>query len=134
MKPSLPQWKMSACAFPQTCLAFCLVILVGFEPSGGQAQGIGARGSERLINEPGPSSRAGVPDWSVDEAFTQDIFTFVRIMYSTGGGGWGRGGGGWRVDYPNADLNFSYRLEQLTSMKVHPDGGTIRLTDDQLFD
>ncbi|MGA1014579.1 MAG: DUF4159 domain-containing protein, partial [Limisphaerales bacterium] len=86
------------------------------------------------INEPGPSSRAGVPDWSVDEAFTQDIFTFVRIMYSTGGGGWGRGGGGWRVDYPNADLNFSYRLEQLTSMKVHPDGGTIRLTDDQLFD
>jgi hypothetical protein len=134
MKPSLPQWKMSACAFPQTCLAFCLVILVGFEPSGGHAQGIGARGSERLINEPGPSSRAGVPDWSVDEAFTQDIFTFVRIMYSTGGGGWGRGGGGWRVDYPNADLNFSYRLEQLTSMKVHPDGGTIRLTDDQLFD
>jgi len=99
------------------------------------AQGVGSRGSERLINKPGPASRAGVPDWGLDQAFSEDIFTFVRIMYSTGGGGWGgRGGGGWRVDYPNADLNFSYRLEQLTSMKVHPDGGTLELTDDALFD
>ena len=99
------------------------------------AQGVGSRGSERLINKPGPASRAGVPDWGLDQAFSEDIFTFVRIMYSTEGGGWGgRGGGGWRVDYPNADLNFSYRLEQLTSMKVHPDGGTLELTDDALFD
>ena len=52
----------------------------------------------------------------------------------TGAAVGGRGGGGWRVDYPNADLNFSYRLEQLTSMKVHPDGGTLELTDDTLFD
>ncbi len=91
------------------------------------------RGSERLITEPGPASRAGVPEWQIEESFRNDIFTFVRIAYSSGGG-WGRGGGSWRVDYPNADLNFSYRLEQLTSMKVDPDAATLDLLDDRLYD
>jgi len=92
----------------------------------------GGRGSERLITEPGPASRAGVPDWNIDNDFTDDIFTFVRIMYS--GRGWGGRGGSWRTDFPNADLNFSYRLEQLTSMIVDPEGGTINLLDDKLYD
>ncbi|MBT5928276.1 MAG: DUF4159 domain-containing protein, partial [Verrucomicrobia bacterium] len=33
-----------------------------------------------------------------------------------------------------ADLNFSYRLEQLTSMIVDPDAGTLDLLDDKLYD
>jgi Domain of unknown function (DUF4159) len=37
------------------------------------------------------------------------------------GGGYGYGGGGsWRTDYPDSDLNFTYRLHQLTSMEVNP--------------
>ena len=77
----------------------------------------GGRGSERLITEPGPASRAGVPDWNIDNDFTDDIFTFVRIMYS--GRGWGGRGGSWRTDFPNADLNFSYRLDGTKNSDPH---------------
>jgi hypothetical protein len=88
-----------------------------------------------------PEDRAGVPTWKVDEAFKKDVFTFVRIEYDSFGGGRGRrggyGGGGWArwlTDFPDSDLNFSLRLQQLTSLKVNPDPITMRLTDDRLFD
>ena len=35
--------------------------------------------------------RGDVPDWELDKEFAQDVFTFVRIQYSSGYGG--RGGG-----------------------------------------
>ena len=41
-----------------------------------------------------------------------------------GGGGFGGGyfgGGRWATDFPDSDLNFSFRLQQLTSLKVNPD-------------
>ncbi|MFC1766839.1 DUF4159 domain-containing protein, partial [Planctomycetota bacterium] len=51
------------------------------------------------------------------------------------GGRGGRGGrGDWATDYPDLDLNFSYRLQQLTALEVNPDGKIIRLTDPELFD
>ena len=47
-------------------------------------------------------------------------------------GGCGGGcGGGWATDFPDSDLNFSFRLQQLTSLKVNPDPITMRLTDDR---
>ena len=97
------------------------------------AQQRGRRGQRRA---PDPSDRNGVPEWDVDPAFKKDVFTFVRIRYSSGYGGRGRwrGGGDWATDYPDADLNFSYRLHQLTSMKVDPNGKVLELTDDELFD
>jgi hypothetical protein len=49
------------------------------------------------------------------------------------GRGWG-GGWGWSTDYPDSDLNFSFRLQQLTSLKVNPVPISLRLTDDRLFD
>src|SRR5690606_6033788 len=60
--------------------------------------------------------RRGVPTWEVDERFEGDLFTFVRIRYDS----YGRGGGGWATDYPDSDLNFSLRLQQLTSLNVNP--------------
>jgi hypothetical protein len=82
-----------------------------------------------------PADRAGVPDWEVDPRLNRDVFTFVRLEYdSYGGRGRGGWGGGWATDWPDSDLNFSYRLQQLTSMKVNPDPITLRLTDDRLFD
>lgn len=73
--------------------------------------------------------RAGVPDWENDAELPQDKFTFARVQYS----GYGRGfGGGWRVDYPNADLNFSHRIEQLTAIKADPDGAVVEFTEDLL--
>ncbi len=47
--------------------------------------------------------------------------------------GWGRGGK-WTTDWPDSDLNFSYRLQQLTSMEVDPNGLVLELTDERLFD
>ena len=74
--------------------------------------------------------RRGVPDWEVDPEFKSDVFTFVRVRW----GGWGRRGGGWRTDYPDSDLNFSFRLQQLTSLKVNPQPKVLELTDEELFD
>jgi hypothetical protein len=83
------------------------------------------------------TERNGVPEWDVDPAFKKDVFTFVRIRYSSGGGYGGYGGYGgdrWITDFPDSDLNFSYRLQQLTSLKVDPKGKILELTDDELFD
>ncbi len=38
------------------------------------------------------------------------------------------------TDWPDSDLNFSFRLQQLTSLKVNPDPISLRLTDERLFD
>ena len=74
-------------------------------------------------------NRNGVPDWKVDPEFADDVFTFVRIRYNSYSG-WGR----WATDYPDSDLNFSYRLQQLTSLKVDPQGKILELSDERLFD
>ncbi len=94
-----------------------------------------------------PEDRAGVPTWKLDEGFQKDVFTFVRIQYDSygrggfgGGGGFGGrrrggfGGGGWLTDFPDSDLNFSLRVQQLTSIKVNPDPIILRLTDEKLCD
>ncbi len=78
--------------------------------------------------------RAGVPEWEVNDAFRPDVFTFVRIAYSSYSDGYSRWGKKWRIDHPSSDLNFSYRLEELTSLKVDPDGKIVTLTDPSLFD
>ena len=78
------------------------------------------------------TDRNGVPTWEVDSDFKRDVFTFVRVRY---GSGYGRGrGGGWLTDYPDSDLNFSFRLQQLTSLKVDPVPKQLELTDEELFD
>jgi hypothetical protein len=105
----------------------------------------GRRGRGRFGRPPGAAGddRAGVPDWKVDERFKHDVFTFVRVEYDDGayGGGGRRGGWGgwygwerWRTDFPDSDYNFSFRLQQLTSLKVNPNPINLRLTDERLFD
>lgn len=102
----------------------------------------GRRSSGRRSSGRRYSDRRGVPNWTPDREFSHDIFTFVRIRYSSGyggggyRGGYGRGfsGGRWATDYPDSDLNFSFRLQQLTSMEVDPEGVVLELTDPELFD
>lgn len=79
-------------------------------------------------------------EWEIDPEFQSDVFTFVRIQYTSGtsGGGYGRRGrrGGWdrwRTDYPDSEVNFSFRLQQLTSLKVNPKPIILELTDERLF-
>ncbi|MBI3468186.1 MAG: DUF4159 domain-containing protein [Planctomycetes bacterium] len=76
--------------------------------------------------------RNGVPTWETDAEFPTDVFTFVRIQYDSYRGP-GRWGGGWATDFPDSDLNLSFRLQELTTLKVHPNGKILRLTDDELL-
>ena len=77
------------------------------------------------------SGSTGTPTWEYPDAFKKDVFTFARIRYERWG--WGRGGG-WATDLPDSDLNLSWRLQQMTSMKVDPDARIIRPTDPELAD
>lgn len=79
-----------------------------------------------------------LPAWKNPDEFEKDVFTFARVLFRsdpTISDGAGRGRRlGWWVDYPDADLNLSYRLQQMTSMAVDPDARVIRLTDPDLTD
>lgn len=77
--------------------------------------------------------RGDVPEWENDNRFKSDVFTFVRVRYSSGYGGYRRGGD-WRTDFPDSDLNFSFRLHELTALEVDPHGKILELTDDAIFD
>ena len=79
-----------------------------------------------------PSDSTRTPDWTNAVGFERDVFTFARIRYSRGS--YGYGWGGWRTDCPDSDLNLSFRLQQMTSLLVDPDGRIVRLTDQDLFD
>jgi hypothetical protein len=78
------------------------------------------------------SHSTGTPVWTNPPAFQKDTFTFVRIIRDRDPNG-SYSAGNWITDFPDSDLNFSFRLQQMTSMKVDPDGRTIRLTDPDLF-
>ncbi|MEZ6138442.1 MAG: DUF4159 domain-containing protein [Pirellulaceae bacterium] len=70
------------------------------------------------------------PQWESNPNFEHDTFTFVRVIYSDRN--WGRQK--WATDYPDSDVNFSLRLQQLTSMKVNPIPEKLELTDPRLLD
>lgn len=101
----------------------------GFQRQAGQSRSGGrggfGGGRSREID------RSEYPEWSINQDFSKDVFTFARIQYD------GRGNTGdarWNNDYPDADLNFSYRLQQLTSMQVDPNGVVVRFDDPELFE
>lgn len=75
--------------------------------------------------------RGNVPQWQLDPDYARDCFTFVRLKYRSSGAE--RSSRAWWTDYPDADLNISWRLHELTSMKVDPNGKVIELTDPELF-
>ena len=81
-------------------------------------------------------SRDPRPRLATSESF-DGRFNFCRLMYTRVTRE--AGGQGWWTDYPNADINFSIRLAELTKTRVSqlPDGEpnhlVVRPTDDQLF-
>lgn len=88
---------------------------------GGRGRG-GDRGFAR------PTEQSVLPTWENGPKFSRDVFTFARVEYDS------YGGGNWSNDFPDCDVNFSYRLQQLTALKVNPTNKVLRLTDPDLFD
>jgi hypothetical protein len=98
----------------------CLVVLC--------SAGIGAQGFMRRGRA--PLREPTVQSFDGGFNFCRGMYTSVRRNPS---------GTGWTTDYPDADINFSIRLSELTKTKVsrRPDGEpnhlTVRLTSDDLF-
>jgi hypothetical protein len=84
------------------------------------------RGGRRGVPE---FTRGSVPNWTLEPGFEREAFTFARVRYSST---MDRSSYAWWTDYPDADVNLSWRLHQLTALKVHPDGKVIGLTDPEL--
>ena len=63
-------------------------------------------------------------------------FHYCRLLYRPGMNGFG---GSWRTDYPNADINLSVRLSELTKITVSKGSGgspnhlLVRPSGDELF-
>src|SRR5262245_8486069 len=112
------------------CFAIVCVAGLVFAHRRGRFGGGRGGGWNRDPSEMDPEDRHGVPKWDVDSNFRSDVFTFVRVQY---GSAYGRSNS-WLTDFPDSDLNFTFRLQQLTSLKVDPNWKILELTDDALFD
>jgi hypothetical protein len=94
-------------------------------------------GGESWVSEDARTARevdshsTGTPNWTNASGFERDVFTFVRIKRDQSPDG---SGGSWRTDTPDSDLNLSYRLQQMTALKVDPNGRYLRLTEKELRD
>jgi hypothetical protein len=82
------------------------------------------------------SHSTGTPNWTNTPGFERDVWTFARVIYhrAPNGSGISYSSGSWVTDYPDSDLNLSYRVQQVTSIKVDPNARVLRLTDPALFD
>ena len=79
------------------------------------------------------SHSTGTPEWKYARGFDRDGFTFCRIIRDRDPNG-SPSSVSWITDFPDSDLNLSFRLQQMTSMRVNPNGRILRLTDPALFD
>jgi len=69
---------------------------------------------------------------AIQPGFEEDVFTFARLRFEAERG-WGFGGGRlWDDDSPEADLNLTYRLYQVTSLRVRPGLNVIDITTKDL--
>jgi hypothetical protein len=124
-------------------LCFVGVCLAQFRPGGGRGYWVDDGGpivqteggmsvdedTVRTARETAPHS-ADTPVWTNPLQFERDVFTYTRVIFKSSPGrpSWF----GWVNDYPDCDLNLSFRLQQLTSIKTDPDGRVLKLTDPAL--
>ena len=103
----------------------------------GPRSGYGGRGYRRGYYEDASTPREipqhgnETPTWTNAPGFEKDVFTFVRVKRERAPYSYG---GPWDTDTPDSDLNLSYRLRQVTSIEVDPNGFFLRSTDEELAD
>lgn len=128
---------------PLAALGFGLFLLLAMTASV-FAQGPGRRsgpigGGELFIPEDVKTAREvetrtdDMAFWTNPPAFKRDLFTFARVRYDKNPfARRNRRTGGWTTDLPDADINLSYRLQQMTAIRAEADGRILRLTDPEL--
>jgi hypothetical protein len=82
------------------------------------------------------ASAQSAPDgWGRPDRVYDGRFTFTRLRWDSGYGGWGRGmSSAWNHDFPRAEQNLTTMLSELTLIDMNPDGSLILPLDDpQLF-
>ncbi len=119
-------------------MALCFIAAADDAATGGKPTNFGVNDGS-VPDDPRELNRRGYgndyPTWSVGKELPNDVFTFARIRYNSmsyGGRGWGRGNRKWSTDYPDSDMNMSYRLQQLTSLQVNPNGAVVDIDPEQL--
>jgi hypothetical protein len=70
------------------------------------------------------------PTWKVSQELPNDAFTFARLRYNSGT--WMGQRSKWLIDYPDSELNFTYRLQQLTSLQVNPLSAIVDIDPEQM--
>jgi hypothetical protein len=110
-----------------------LIVVIAFTASGDYLST--TSGNYRTARE---ADTSGAPTWPIDGDFKKDTFTFARIQYTPDYVTYGRGSGPaedrFLIDFPLSDLDLSYRLHQMTSLNVDPDGRVVKIADKELFD
>jgi len=122
-------------------LSFLSCFTLASPPHEFDRNSVGNEGWDPRVNQAktareSPWHSGPTPTWTNEPAFEKDVFSFARVRYTRqtrSARVWWHGGY-WYSDYPDSDLNLSYRLQQLTSIKVNPDGRVIDITDPELFD
>ena len=94
-------------------------------------------GAQAVFGQFGRGFGPRIPPRFPTEASFDGRFNFCRGMYTSGRRD--GSGNGWTTDYPDADINFSIRLSELTKTPVswvrgrEPNHLVVRLTDPFLF-
>ena len=82
------------------------------------------------VPTPAPTVPAGRAEVSFTRVEYDSLGGMNEAFYYYDGRYWLR----WETDYPQADENFLFRFEQLTTAHPHPNPVTRRLTDPDLYD
>ena len=85
-----------------------------------------------MPEDPREANRTEFPTWPVSKELPNDVFTFARLRYNSFSFNRRSQYGKWLTDYPDSDLNFAYRLQQLTSLQVNPRGAIVDIDAEQL--
>ena len=112
----------------RVAMVCCLVAAAAALVAAQFDRGFGPQGFGRM--------RVAPPRFATPQSF-DGSYTFCRGMYDSDRRE--AGGTGWWTDYPDADINFSIRLSELTKTHIskqadgEPNHLVVRLTDDELF-
>jgi hypothetical protein len=137
---NLPEWlrvmkRLTLLALFALFLGAGMVWAQRFRPRWGGGEGLIPEDWPGRTAREAPSHSAETPTWTNAPGFEKDVFTFTRVRYHRLPWGMGsRRAGYCFIDFPDSDLNLSYRLQQMTSIHVDPNGRVIGLTEPELFD